>query len=981
MIELVPGIEQINWTELADMVKSGYNYVKHPAAKEAVKYIVRSALDRFVGFFRKNQKYGELNEALQEMSENPESKIIRKEVVSQLENAEIPVNEELVEIIKSLTAAIAQTPGGEHFTADTIIKSSPGATVDRRTYTNSTHIELKQGDYIGEQHNYPPPPVKPRMNCYLKDLVSECNLLPWNVMSPGTDEHTKSRELKLRDVYTPMDSNKIEREENLDKFMEQQREAKRLLLEEVINRYPKLVILGDPGSGKSVLVNYFSLVMATATLSKESVAVSDGLASWDHGTLFPVRIILRHFAEKYSTCCEEPGLNPLYCFIRNYIIEKSSEEDWHELFDRLSENEENQFLFFLDGLDEVSESIRSDIVRNINDFADKYSKQRFLVTCRIYAYTDRDSNNQPKIQLNPDFHQVSIAPFSPEQMEQFTKQWYQKQIEKELLPRDTAEEDRSRLLAALQREDIKGLAERPLLLTVLALLNTAKGDVPVDRIKLYDWAVALLFERWERRIAGDEGIVRALNIPGLKIHHLFEGLFEIAFKAHSNQEGADSSTAEISSSFLRDTIQPHLLSGGYDKAQEFVEYIKERAGLLIRRKDDVYTFPHRTFQEFMAGCHYIVSPDISDHTFANLVVKDPNQWRVVAVLAAGYAEQEHRRDKVLNMIHRFCPDDMNDANRSKIRFLQAEIAGEAILEAGKESIAGDNLGAIHTHRIKQWLLAAMQADQLLAPKERVAAGNVLGRLGDPRFNPDNFYLPVEEDLGFERIPAGRFMIGSDKNNDPDATSDELQQREVTIKEFWMARYPVTVVQFRLFLDDSGYEVNRENWCQYNTINNHPVVMASWEDAKAYCTWLTEKLADHKWKIRLPSEAEWEYAAKGGSNTIYSYGKKPDSNKMNYSETKIGSTSPVGCFPGGVARRMIQDMHGNVWEWCEDWYHDNYDGVPTDGSAWVNPQGSFRVLRGGSWSYLARGCRAANRSYNFPSVRYGSFGFRLVRSGE
>ena len=133
--------------------------------------------------------------------------------------------------------------------------------------------------------------------------------------------------------------------------------------------------------------------------------------------------------------------------------------------------------------------------------------------------------------------------------------------------------------------------------------------------------------------------------------------------------------------------------------------------------------------------------------------------------------------------------------------------------------------------------------------------------------------------------------------------------------------------------------------------------------------------------RLPSESEWEYACRAGTTTRYYWGD-------DLSETAIGDYAVYYLnYPGGTAEVgsklpnawNLYDMSGNVWEWCEDWYHDSYNGAPTDGSAWVSPSGEYRVLRGGSWYYDPGSCRSASRGNNYPSYTYPNLGFRLVRS--
>ena len=123
----------------------------------------------------------------------------------------------------------------------------------------------------------------------------------------------------------------------------------------------------------------------------------------------------------------------------------------------------------------------------------------------------------------------------------------------------------------------------------------------------------------------------------------------------------------------------------------------------------------------------------------------------------------------------------------------------------------------------------------------MAAGNVLSQIGDPRFDPENWYLPADADMGFVTVPAGSFLMGSEK--DSEASDDEFPQHTVELSKYRIARYPVTVAQFKYFVEDSGYQ-SEGKWVKDNAYANHPVVNVSWNDAVKYCEWLSEKLKSY-----------------------------------------------------------------------------------------------------------------------------------------
>jgi formylglycine-generating enzyme required for sulfatase activity len=184
-----------------------------------------------------------------------------------------------------------------------------------------------------------------------------------------------------------------------------------------------------------------------------------------------------------------------------------------------------------------------------------------------------------------------------------------------------------------------------------------------------------------------------------------------------------------------------------------------------------------------------------------------------------------------------------------------------------------------------------------------------------------------------------------------------------------------VAQYECFVQETGYALE-DDWKRYNKYGNHPVVAVSWEDAKAYCRWLAEKIAK---PVELPSETQWEMAARGKDGRIYPWGNDTaEPNRLNFDQTGISQTSPVGVFPMGASFYGAMDMAGNAWEWVEDDWHESYKGAPNDGSAWIDdPRGSCRVFRGGGWNNAARYCRSAYRNRCVPGSRDFALGFRLV----
>jgi formylglycine-generating enzyme required for sulfatase activity len=225
------------------------------------------------------------------------------------------------------------------------------------------------------------------------------------------------------------------------------------------------------------------------------------------------------------------------------------------------------------------------------------------------------------------------------------------------------------------------------------------------------------------------------------------------------------------------------------------------------------------------------------------------------------------------------------------------------------------------------------------------------------------------DIEWVQIPSGTFLMGSPLS-EINRSDDEIQH-QVTLSAFKMSKNEITFAQYELFCEKTGRQKTYDNGWGRGT---RPVINVSWEDATAFAKWMG---------CRLPTEAEWEYACRAGKTTPFNTGVNLTTNQANYNGNypyninpkgnDLQKTMPVGSYsPNSWG---LNDMHGNVWEWCSDWY-GNYQS-----SSQTNPtgasSGSDRVYRGGSWSLNAQYCRSADRGGNVPSDRNSYLGFRLV----
>jgi formylglycine-generating enzyme required for sulfatase activity len=279
----------------------------------------------------------------------------------------------------------------------------------------------------------------------------------------------------------------------------------------------------------------------------------------------------------------------------------------------------------------------------------------------------------------------------------------------------------------------------------------------------------------------------------------------------------------------------------------------------------------------------------------------------------------------------------------------------------------------------------------------------------PQIGIGSIQVSPQDGMKMVFVPAGEFKMGSDTE-----PGEEKPLHTVNLDAFWIDQTEVTNTQFELFVKDSGYKTDAEkgggsvvfniitkkmepvksaNWkhpqgveSSLNGLENHPVVQISWNDATAYCKWAGR---------RLPTEAEWEKAARGLYKNIYPWGNMPPAgNLLNFADKNLPAnqsdnsiddgyqfTSPVGNYPSGASPYDALDMAGNVWEWVSDWYAlDYYKESPV-----YNPQGplsgSNRVLRGGSWGDIGINNRSDNRLNAIPNSRGPSVGYRCAMSAN
>jgi len=700
-------------------------------------------------------------------------------------------------------------------------------------------------------------------------------------------------------------------------------------------------------------------------------------------------------------------------------------------------------LIMFDGLDEVpeAEERRACLLKSIELFcAALPAESMVLITARPYAY----DNPQWRLQ---GFETMELLSFSEEQVGRFISRFYQAIGPVKGWDEQTSENRGASLHHEVEAQEyLQKLAERPLLLTLIASVDVSGGKLPEDRADLYEETVGLLSQRWQRRIEthttdgellADDSVRKALSADPKTLR---DALNSLAYNVHERQgrepdkkpnAPADIRKEDILGAFamILTDIHPGLL----------LDYLEKRAGLLIGRGDGAYAFPHRSFQEYLAACHLADQSETAKRLQA-VLVSDPEWWREVVLLGIAKIQRGGLGNAVnaVNALVPCAPEEL-DVEITQLHWYTAALAGQALLEMRLPQKSDDVFYTTIIKRVAKWLAQLLEGSHL-TPRERAEAGNTLAKLGDPRpgvvplshlgapFGDDK-RLGVRVNLLFCEIPAGKFLMGS-KEGDEGSYDDEYPQFEYDIPyNYFMSRYPVTNAQFDLFVNDpQGYKSNgwwtkagldwRKDRREHNryggvfSLPNHPVVGVTWYEAHAFCNWLTNQfqvqgfkcqvydlntrsiriddnmklapsgveasqIVNRKLQIRLPTEAEWERAARGGKQFRYPWNSDEITpNHANYGDANLNTTSAVGAFPLGMNDYGLLDMSGNVWEWCATEWQDSYKEYlkkENNNSEGDDP----RVLRGGAFNSDDGGVRGAYRHWHSPDSEDSSIGFRVV----
>ena len=771
-----------------------------------------------------------------------------------------------------------------------------------------------------------------------------------------------------------------------------------------------LLVIGDPGSGKTTLIKYYALCALEENHFKRL-----GFLAPVSVFYLPLRDLVRDKDGDYEILSATLAL---WSKKHHQLIDATYFDEWLR---------NGTPLILLDGLDEVSNTKdRIAVCKWIDGALNTFTTARFVVTSRATGYRKDEG-----IELASDYERADVQDFTVEQQERFLKNWFTEAFLKEPCPKDVDETEWARLqraeagertqkmVAHLKEEKNKGLrrlAAIPMILQIMAIIWKERDYMPESRVMLYEASLDYLLEFRDK----PRGI-----IPPLSAARARQVLSPLALWMQEKIK-----KDEIVSREMHKKMKEQLdLQDKPPSVDDFCDYLVKRAGLLVETGAHDYLFRHKSFREYLAGVQLVIKVRSTKY-IGNLIAGFGDDWWDEPIrFFMGQGDED-----IFNLFMKKLFDSpVSDELTLKQQLLLQTIIEEAPLKkvdalctkllastntASRQRVILDCLKAIEkpaalktleqfkTRDLARNKDVADRADEVMYALQELKdkaelSGNVEKAapitITQPVINlahrPASFRNPNEQDAEYILIKKGSFLDSKTK-----------KQKDVE-KDLYFAKYPVTNKRYRSFiaaLGKSSELMEKLNEIAQNSKwdtefasylkdgqNDHPALLRStydedrkfggddqpvvgitWYAAQAYALWLS-LLQGKPDSYRLPKEVEWEWAAGGRQGEAVQKVREypwPDdkgqanSKLLNY-VGNVGATTTVGSYPEGATPEGLYDMAGNVWEWTDSWYNEAI--------------GSRRGVRGGGWGSSAEYCRSAYRDHYAPGYRLNYVGFRLV----
>jgi formylglycine-generating enzyme required for sulfatase activity/energy-coupling factor transporter ATP-binding protein EcfA2 len=753
-----------------------------------------------------------------------------------------------------------------------------------------------------------------------------------------------------------------------------------------LSAFSRVVLLGPPGSGKSTTLRAIAGTLLRGAIAPPKDTVDELDRYWSGAQLFPFLIELKDLVRWRGFPVDTKDDEDVTAeILEGYLLERYFQSDEYTYQYALDKLVTGSGVLLFDGLDEIPlagggddalELRRAQMQSLMSSASSRYARSRIVVSSRPAGYSGWTI---------PGFEIVRPLPLDNREVEDLGRALYGA-VHNKLADVERLAQNLASQVTRIPRE----LRGQPLFVALLAnlLVRQPEAPLPTRRGDLLRESVELLLSSWSARRFGEKSLTAIL---GCSEAQLLERLSAIGFRATEQANISDDQEADIS----RGEILDELCELGPDvDLQKALNYISQHAGLLVSHVAKKYRFAHAQFREYLAALYVSKSADAADRVC--LLYRDhPSRWVEVVLILADIFSSAGSVEKVWILIARLMRIGSPDAIATAAQvYLEQELGQPDVFAA-----VADDLRAASVD--------ALGYQTPLSMERRRVVLDALSVAGDPRRGLG--VLGGVPEIEWFEIPSGIARIGSSEEELRSIAGDdfdnwdfsrEMPAHDLSVERFHIAKHPVTVAQFSAFVSDPRGYRNRAWWVglvepdedllpsPYSPSRrdeNRPQTYVSWLDANAFCRWLSDRTGQ---SISLPTEVQWEYAARGPSARQFPWPDNLPCSPANVLENGTGFVVGVGAYeniPGPWGEEGPVDMIGNVWEWCSsavELKSGSLFGYPyqaDDGRENSPVSDTLFATRGGYYGSGRIMARCAFRGRDLAVSRLGRQGFRVVRT--